>query len=202
MATQVFIAIGAALTVVGNSETGRHIIDKVMDTWRPGLEKWALEKAFEKMGLTLNTDTGFSKQAITEAINTGPLAGSGVELRDIFDKSAVKEDLHRLALAKAVEATGLNIKGLTVDGMKAALKEYVSERVIEQVGAGGGDIVDAALPLAELVREIRAANASSNTPPGEHPGKEQPVDFTTEGISNRERQARYRAAHTRHWESV
>ena len=195
------LAIGGALVALGNSETGRHVIDKVMESYREPLEKWALEKAFERMGLTLNADTGFSKEAITDAINAGPLAGSGVQLSNIFDRQAVKNDLHRLALAKAVEATGLNIKGLTTEDAKAALREYISDRVIEQVGDGGGSIVDAALPLAELVREIRAANRASGTLPGEHPGRDKPTDFTPAGISNRERQARYRATHTRHWEA-
>lgn len=196
-------AIAATLGLIGmaaNTEVGRNIIGKAVESYRGDLEKWALEKAFEKMGLRLNAETGFSQEAITQAINAGPLAGTGVELQNIFDRDAVRADMHRLALAKAVESTGLNITGLTVDAMKTALREYVSDKVIEQVGAGGGSIVDAALPLAELVRQIQAANSASDVPPGENPGRQKPTDFSPAGISNRERQATYRAAHKRHWE--
>jgi hypothetical protein len=165
------------------------------------MEKWALEQAFKKLGLTIDASQGFSKESITAAINAGPLAGSGVELTNVFDRDAVRADLQRVALARAVQETGLNITTLDVESVKRALREYVKNRVDQQLAAGGGDLIDAAKPLAMLARDIQAANAPTNTPPGGNPGREQPVDFSPRGIKNRERQARYRANHTRHWEA-
>jgi hypothetical protein len=165
------------------------------------LEKWALEQAFKSLGLTIDASQGFSRESITAAINAGPLAGTGVELSNVFDKEAVKADLKRVALARAVQETGLTVKTLDADGVKRALRDYVQSRVDQQLAAGGGAMIDTAKPLAMLARDIAEANATSNTAPGSNPGREAPTDFSRRGIQNRERQARYRAVHTRHWEA-
>lgn len=163
------------------------------------LEREAIKGALLKMGLELDPDTGINAQSITEAINAGPLAGSGVELSNIFDREAVKGDLQKVALAFAAQSFGLEVKSLSVESIKEALRGEVSRMVREQIGDGGGDLVDAAPDLVAIVRMIEAAQKHMQT--GEDGTRQKPqVSMTREAISNRERQARYRATHTRHWE--
>lgn len=195
LAVLVVPAIGAFAGTVAPS-----VVQAVLEHFRTPLEKWGLEFAFKNMGFTIDSSNGFSREAITQAINAGPLAGTGVVLTNLFDRDAVRADLKRIALERAVQETGLTVKTLDVEGVKRALKEYIQSRVDQQLAAGGGDLIDAAKPLALLARDIQAANAPTNTPPGGNPGREQPVDFSEKGVKNRERQARYRANHTRHWE--
>ncbi|WP_367846260.1 hypothetical protein [Rhodoferax sp. WC2427] len=204
-AAAILAPIVAAIVVANQTDVGRHIIDRVVESYGKDVEKWALQKAFETMGLALDPENGFNKEAITAAINAGPLANTGVQLTDIFNRDAVKKDLHKVALLTAVQKTGLDIKTLDVDGMKQALRDYVSARVIEQVGEGGGDLIDGALPLVKMVQKIREANkkaaeSGAPVPPGYQPGRDKPYIWTKKAISNRERQARYRASHKRVWE--
>lgn len=200
------VAIGAALTALSLSAVGKPLIENIVKSYKKDLEEWALSHAFAAIGIPLTTETGFSREAVTAAINAGPLAGSGVVLTDVFDREAIKSDVKRIALEKAVAETGLEIKGLTVPDLRAALKAYVSNVAREQLESGDGDIVAAAPALVEMLRMIREANKSDPAgpggTPGYHPGPAVPVDPSPEAEKNRERQARYRGAHTRHWEPI
>lgn len=163
------------------------------------LEREAIKAGFLKLGMEIDPETGINAQTITEAINAGPLAGTGVELTNIFDRDAVRGDIEKVALAYAAQSFGLEVKSLTVDAVKEALRGEVSRLVREQIADGGGDLVDAAPDLVALVRMIEAAQKAMQT--GEDGTRQKPpVSMTPEAISNRERQARYRATHKRHWE--
>ena len=203
------IAIQAALGALaayGAAEVSRPVIERMFRGHKKELEEWALSKAFEAMGVPIDPANGFSRESITAAINAGPLAGTGIELSDIFDPEAIKRDVKRIALEKAVADTGLPIAGLTVADLKASLRAYVSDVTREQLESGDGDIIAAAPALVEMLQMIRAANKSDpagpGATPGYQPGPSQPVDMTPHGIANRERQARYRANHQRHWEAA
>jgi len=159
------------------------------------LEDIAVKEAFSKMGLEIETGKNLSAQSITNAINNGPLAGSEVELTNIFDKESLKRDLTRIALDRAAQTFGLTIKGLSIDEIKTELKKKVSADVMEQARGAGGDLVDNAKDVVELVRQIDAyKNALARR-------EDVGLDMSPEGVDNRERQARYRANHKRVWVS-
>lgn len=158
------------------------------------LEDAAISGAFERLGLEIDpSDGGLSAQAITRAINEGPLAGSDVQLTNVFDKSALKTDLMRVAMAQAAQAYGLEVSGLSVESIKQELRRQVSREVMEQVRASGGDLAPEAKDLAALVQQIEAYKRAKAA------GEDVPLDMSPKGISNRERQARYRATHKRVW---
>lgn len=161
------------------------------------LEKAAITDAFAKLGLAIDPEQGLSAGAITAAINAGPLAGTGVELTNIFNRDAVKSDMQRIALAHAAQTFGLHLNSLKTEDVKEALRGYVSQLVRDEI-AGGGDLVDAAPDLVALVKLIDAAR--KNYREDENGNFERkPLKMTPEAISNRERQAKYRAGHTRRW---
>ena len=163
-------------------------------------EREAIKGAFSKLGLEVDPETGINAESITRAINEGPLAGSGVELTNIFDRDAVKRDMQKIALAFGAQSMGMEVKSLSIDGIKEALRGEVQRRVYEQIQAGGGDLVDNAPDLVAIVKMIDAsrrkmAEGEDGTP------EKKPLLMSKAAINNRERQARYRANHTRHWES-
>lgn len=160
-----------------------------------GLENAAIKDVFAKMGLDIDPENGgLNAGAITDAINAGPLGGSGIELSNVFDKDALKRDLVKVALKQASDAFGLEINGLSLDDIKLEIKTQVSREVMEQVRAGAGELAESAKDLVDLVRQIDAYKKAKEK------GEAGPnLLMTKEAINNRERQARYRAAHKRVW---
>lgn len=162
-------------------------------------ENEAIKAAFEKIGLDIDPADGLTPQNITAAINSGPLAGTGIELTNLFDREAVKRDITKIAVRYAADAMGFELKSFDLDGIKAALKEEVSRRIIEQVGEGAGDWIELAPDLVEIARALDAAVKAGRI--------DAEGNYIQQGLMNddfhvdlRERQARYRSKHTRHWE--
>lgn len=162
--------------------------------WMRGYEgplaRWAVGAVFESMGLDLDTSEGITGPAITRAVNAGPLEGTGIELTNLFDRQAVIEDLTRWGVAKACESLG--ISGETITDIRAALREQLAGEITQQLASEAGDLIEAAPDAARVVRIMAAV------PPGS--GWNEPRDFSPAGISNRERQARFRQTSRKHWE--
>lgn len=162
-------------------------------------ENEAIKAAFEKIGLEIDPEEGLTPQAITRAINSGPLAGTGVELTNIFDRDACKRDLQRLAMVRAAEAFGVSVHDTSAEGLKATIKAEVSKRVMEQLGEGAGPYLEAAPDLVELVRQLQAG-IKSGLINGEGQFQAPGLMMDEFHVNLRERQARYAARHKRHWE--
>ena len=165
------------------------------------IEAWALAQAFEQLGLpNLADEKNVTRESFTRALNAGPLATVGIRLTNVFDKAAVRRDFEQLALATAAREFGIRAKTLTVPALKEALKDYVRERVVEQLGAGGGLLVDNAKELVELARIVKAMKKPSpENPDGVYPGPKRELKMDAGSISDRARQATYRAKHKRYW---
>ncbi len=161
----------------------------------------AMQGAFEKIGLGhIDLSGGITPQAVTRAINEGPLSGTGIELTNIFDKEACKRDLMRIGLARAAEAYGVELTDTSIDGLKASIRDHISAQLDAQIAAGAGEWLDAMPELKELARELARATArgwidaaGNLIPPGSN------VSMSEYHINLRERQARYAARHTRVW---
>lgn len=154
------------------------------------LARWAVGAVFEQMGLDLDASEGVNAQTVTKAVNAGPLAGTGIELSDLFDKDAIIRDLTRWGVSKAAESLGL--PGGSVSNIRASLREHLVNEVATQLAAEAGPLLEGA-PDAAQVAKIMAA-----VPPGS--GWNEPRDFSPAGVSNRARQARFRASNRKHWE--
>lgn len=161
----------------------------------------ALAGAFEKIGLgNIDLSEGLTPQNVTRAINEGPLAGTGIELTNVFDKEACKRDMMRIGLARAADALGVELQSTSVEGLKATIKAHIAEQLDAQIMAGAGEWLDAMPELAELARELaRAASKGWIDAAGNLLPTDGSVAMDDYHISLRERQARYAAQHTRVW---
>lgn len=205
MALPIFVAAGAVLAAIYAA-----VPDSVKDITREEMERAsrgemedfteaALTAAFEKIGLEIDLSEGLTPKTITEAINAGPLAGTGIELTNIFDKEACKRDVMRIGLARAAEAYGIEVRDVSsVEAIRDTIKSYVSQQLDEQLMAGAGEWLDVVPELASLAREIASAmkqglvDESGNlVPPG--------LMMDEFHVNLRERQARYAATHSRAW---
>lgn len=183
-------ALGSVATV-GVAEAGKLAIKKALDVYGADLEKWAIGAAAEKFGLVLDADDGVSAEAINAAINAGPLAGTGIELTNIFDKQALISDLRQVAMMRAGEALGLG-QVRSIAGLRDGARAMLIDEVAAQLAVESGPLVEGAPDVALVGKAIasRAKTAGWNTP----------TDLTPKGIANRARQARWRVGKTKHWE--
>lgn len=163
------------------------------------LEKEVIQAAFTKLGLDIDPEEGINATTITQAINNGPLASTGIELTNIFDREAIKKDMQKLALAYAAQSMGIKPKSLKADDVKDAVREYVSEMVIDEISNGNPEWLEEAKDLVAVVQMIsEARRLYKEIEPGVFAKPE--LSNHPAAVSNRERQAKYRANHKRKWE--
>lgn len=177
---------------ISKEEFTRLFLGEVSDA-----EDAAIKDAFAKMGLDIDPREGINAQTLTRAINSGPLAGSGVELTNIFDRDAIKRDLRRLAMVSGANAFGVKLTSLDTESVQEAIKSHVAEMIREEISMGG-DLLDAAPDLIAIVKMIEAARKDYKNEAGDVI-KERPLLMSDAAINNRERQAKYRANHRRRW---
>ncbi len=187
-------AIGSGVYAVSKPFLHRYLM-----TQRPAIEEWALKNALEAIGLPDLMDEKLTRESFTGAINNHFLSGSDIQLTNLFDAKATKKDIEAYTLKKAAKELGIELVHATVDGMKDALKDWICDQIKEQIGASSGDLIDGAKDLSRVLIIIKSVrkNLDANGQPVPPP----PVADTPAAISNRERQAKYRASHTRHWEN-
>ena len=144
--------------------------------------------ALEKMGIPIDLDGEVSKESITQVINENVLGGQ-LHFTNLFDRDAVRADIKRMALEHAAQNLGYD-GGAGIQGIFDGVVTKLIQSMRADLAAGQGDFLGAARDLPEALREIAIKkDENANTP----------VDFTAAGISNRERQARYRAGKTKVW---
>lgn len=205
MPIPVVVAVGAAITAIW-AAVANAIPDSVEGIAKEEfmrlvagdlgeLEQSAIKDAFAKLGLDVDPEQGLNQATITAAINAGPLAGTGVEMSNIFDRTAVQADLQRIALAQAAQSFGITLRSLKTEDIKEALRGYVSQMIMDDI-ANGGEMAAVAPDLVALVRLIEAARKHYDEA-GNY--ERAPLKMTPEAINNRERQAKYRANHKRTW---
>lgn len=152
---------------------------------------WALRAALSQMGIEIGEGEPVNEESITRAVNETVLAGSGVEIANLFDRGSVLRALEVVALEKLGESLGFpEIRGLS--GLRDAIRAELAAEVAAQVAEESGDLIEGAPDVRSIARAIAAV--------GEASGWNEPSDLSAAGESNRERQRRYRATHTKHWE--
>lgn len=180
---------------------GREEIDRALAGELDDFLNEALTSAFERIGLQVDPDGPLTPESLTKAINDGPLAGSGIQFTNVFDREACKRDITRVAIAHAAGALGVTPSDMTVDGLRATVKSEITKRVMQQLGEGAGEYLEAAPDLVALAKALDAGiRAGLIDSQGRYiePG----IAMDAYHVSLRERQAKYRAQHTRHWEPI
>lgn len=191
LAALIWSAVSAAVVAIGKEriyEEVERAIKAALDT--DDLRDYALQAAAERLGIKIDPDN-ITPEGITEAINAGPLAGTGIELEDVFDREAVKRDIGKIAVKYASEALGIDMPQSEED-LRELLREWVTDELLRQLEAGGGPWIDAVKDAREIVEVIAAYRAYKE-------GGMRPVDPSPRAESNRMRQARYRATHRKIW---
>lgn len=169
-------------------------VTNAMQKYQGPLGRWAVGMVFEEMGLDIDPGEGLSRDTLTRAINAGPLASTGLEFRDLFDRQAVIDDLMQFGIKKVAESFGLgDVSSVSggLDGIKRGIVSELSETIAEQVASEAGELIEGAPDKAQLVAIIAGAVKKE--------GWNDPVDFTDKGVNNRERQARWRARNIKIW---
>lgn len=151
--------------------------------------KVAAQGVLDKMNIPLDLSGPVNHETITAAICAGPLGGE-VTFTNFFDREAVKSDLKRIALERAGAAFGYE-GGLGIDSVRERIVSEILEEIRGEIESGAGVYLAAAKDMQSAQQVLLL--------PKDRTGWNDPVDFTPEGIANREYQAKYRANHTKEW---
>lgn len=148
-------------------------------------------------------DFSVDEATITKVVNEkmGLKSAIGIEFTNIFSREAIMLDLNKLGLGRLNNILGASddnpiITSFNKDSLRANIRGFMGAQAMEAVTNGSSRIIDsdganrivaAAMTYERNYEQYKAEPAK-------------PLIMTPAAISNRERQARYRAAHTRHWE--
>lgn len=146
----------------------------------------AISWAASQTGINIDLSQPLNAYTLTEAINTGVLAGTGLRFTNLLDGDSIKRDMRRIALEQVGESIGLKGTGTPKD-LVAGMRSYAIGEII-------GDIDGLARLGISPNKQMLDIVARFGTPQSNDP-----VDFSEEGISNRQRQAEYAASHSRKW---
>lgn len=148
-------------------------------------------------------DFSFDEQEVTAAINQkcGIKDKLGIEFTNIFNREAIKEDLNKLGLARINEILGASadnpvIESFNPASLRANLRGYMGNQAMQAVSTGSSFLIDG----AGAQRIVTAAMTFERNYENYKPEQKRDLIMTQAAISNRERQARYRENHARHWE--
>ena len=150
-------------------------------------------------------DFSLDEATITEAVNQklGIKEKLGIEFSNILDREAIKADLNKLALARVNNILGAPesdpvITSFNQTSLRNDLRGFMGKQAIEAVGGGSSFLIDANGAERIVQAAMKFERNYAHYKPQEV--KPEDLDMTPAGISNRERQARFRAKHTKHWE--
>ncbi len=200
-------AIGAAITaliVTVGTEAGKAFLKRQLNRHREDIEKWAMGKAWEAIGLEGMDADNISAEAFTQALNKHLLADSGIQLTNVFNKEAVRRDLERVVMQRAALQLGLKLERPTIEGLREAVHGWITDRVLQEINSGGMTIIKDAQELAQVAEAIDRIRRVASRQGREGlalaaPVPKKPLLMHKEAVLNRERQKRYRETHTRRW---
>ena len=140
-------------------------------------------------GLELERGDALTAEALALAVNRKIFAEYGIDVGNLLDADSVRSALKKEALRAVGERLG--VEGGSRD-IAAAFKSSVRNTLLEAVASGDAEVLSA-ISVGQRAIEDAVRNSEPNL-------ESQQVKNTSEaGEKNRERQARYRAAHKRVW---
>lgn len=195
-------AVAALLATVGK-EAAKATLRRNLKKHKPEIERWAMGKAWEAMGFGEDVDLDhLTPETFTQAINAHMLAGTGLELSNIFSRQAVKEDMQRYAIKHAAEQLGITIDHATIDGLKDALQRYAGKVLVYEIEAGAPELLAHAKDVPALtaaIDRLRKHMAWGEQATLAAPYQPRALLQDEASVSNRRRQAKYRQSHKRRW---
>jgi hypothetical protein len=209
------LAVGAAIVVSALTTFAYNAMESAYDY----IKKWmwvnrkrlAIKAIKEWLGIDetswyeLSADDDFSldEAEITKAINQklDIKASIGIEFSNVFSRDAIKADINKLALARVNFLLGADpenpiIESFNKDSMRANLRGFFGKHAVLAIENGSSGFIGA----ADVSRIVDAAMTYERHYEKYKADPARPVINTPAAASNRSRQAKYRANHTRHWE--
>ena len=187
---------GIVAGIASAASASRPFVRRFLLRHRAEIEAWALQNAFEAIGLPELADGAPGRDDFTAAINAKFLAGTDFKLSNAFSRDAVKDDALAYGMRRAAQELGLTLEANTVNGARDALRGWVRDQVAAQIEAGAGDMIQNAPDAPRVLAMIQSYRKLG---PDGQPAPEPGLDMTPEGISNRLRQAKFRARHKKFW---
>ena len=195
--SQAYDALVSVLDAVeagGDAEyVSRELIDKNVESVFAPLKKYFIEAALEAIGIDFDLDGNPTQKSITAFINDSFLNDTNLRLSNVFNSVTSSQEIEVYALQKINEGLGgeVVLRSLKKPDLKRELKRFANTLVYAELAAGAGAISDALGDSEHILRMISRYETERDKPTSDNPKAE----------GNRERQATYRAAHNRHWES-
>lgn len=169
------------------------------------IKKWLEIDETDWTDLQEGDDFSLDEATITKIVNQklGIKEKLGIEFTNFFDREAIKADLNKLALARVNNILGASesepvITSFSQNSLRNDLRGFMGKQAIEAVGGGSSFLIDANGAERIVQAAMKFERNYEHYKPKETDAAD--LDMTPAGISNRERQARYRANHTKHWE--
>lgn len=190
---------GTGVAMVGR-EYARAFLKKQLFKHRDDIEKWALSAVFEQFGFPDLTGENVDRKSFTEAINQKFLSDSGFRFTNLFDQESVKRDAFKFGVQRIAEEAGLTLEDVSEQGLVDALRRWVVDLIGEELtNEDLGELTQDAKDVWEIVQTWhKYKQAADDGMDAEDKGRK-PLINTPGAQSNRERQARYRAAHKKIW---
>lgn len=195
-------AVTGAIASSGLQGWGKAYLKRTLSRHSKEIEQWALASVFEKMGLPdlVNDDGRVDRRSFTAAVNASILSGQEFQLTDLFDSQAVKNDALKFGLLQVAQQAGLEVEHVSVQGLGDAVRAWVMDQVAEELTAEDvGELIQDAKDVYEIIQLYKRYKKAEQDGGGDEDGGRKPLINTPEAISNRERQARYRANNKRRW---
>lgn len=193
-------ALGGAAAGAVTSTAGKAFLKRQLSRHSEEIEKWALSAVMEQLGLPDLVDGPINRQTFTDAINNNFLSGNEFQLSNVFDPVAVRKDALKYGLVKVADQAGLTLDDVSVKGLGDAIREWVISLIEDELAMDeAGELLQDARDILEIVQLYRRYKKAQKD--GEDAGGDgkKPLINTPEAISNRERQARYRAKNRKVW---
>jgi hypothetical protein len=152
------------------------------------IERDCLFWACASLGINIDLDEPLNAYTLTKAINTGVLAGTGIEFTNLLDGESIKRDMRRIAVNHMGESIGIKGAATTHD-LVQGMKSYAVQKILTDKNALAALGIPANPAMLAIIARFGQPNSND------------PIDLSEAGQSNRDRQAKYRASHSRHWEA-
>lgn len=197
-------ALFGSLTAGGSRSVAASYLKRQLSRNSEEIERWALSAVFERMGLPDLMGETVNRQSFTNAVNSTFLSGQDFQLSNLFDAQSVRNDAMRYGMLQVAEQAGLQLETVSVAGMKDAIQAWIMQLIEDELTADEvGELAEDARDVWEIIQLYKRYKKAEQDGAGEDGGEggRKPLIQTPEAISNRERQARYRANHRRKWVS-
>ena len=162
-------------------ETGEEI-----DAVKNSLKIAAINAAFGAMGLELDIEN-ITSNSLGRAVGRVLASSTGIDSVDVFDADELRAALIKQGTKKIIEQLGGSGSGL--DALEGLLEREIRKNIAEAARGANSDVLAAAnVSNGRIAYFARAARSEQRR-----------LKQDDKSVSNRQRQAKYRASHRKVW---